>query len=86
MLASVKGSRAIPAAVKARPTGAYRPFGIGRRSCTGKHFALLEASLCVAEVVRRFDFDDPGPLTLLPTLVPKPKAFRLRLRPRRVGG
>lgn len=78
--------RFLPAAVKARPTWAYRPFGIGRRSCTGKHFALVEASLCVAEVVRRFDFDDPGPLTLLPTLVPKPKAFRLTLRPRGLPG
>jgi cytochrome P450 / NADPH-cytochrome P450 reductase len=75
--------RFLPAAVKARPSWVYKPFGIGRRSCTGKHFALVEAALCVARVVREFDFEDPGPLTLSPTLVPKPKAFRLRLRRRR---
>lgn len=74
--------RFLPEAVKARPAHVYKPFGIGRRSCTGKHFALVEATLCVALVVRDFDFDDPGPLVLTPTLVPKPKGFRPQLRVR----
>jgi cytochrome P450/NADPH-cytochrome P450 reductase len=78
--------RFLPEATKARPSWAYKPFGIGRRSCTGKHFALIEATLCLALVVREFDVDDPGPLSLSPTLVPKPKAFRLRLRRRRSLG
>jgi cytochrome P450 / NADPH-cytochrome P450 reductase len=78
--------RFLPDAVKARPSWTYKPFGIGRRSCTGKHFALVEAALCLARIVREFDFDDPGPLTLSPTLVPKPKAFRLRLRHRNRQG
>lgn len=74
--------RFLPEAVKVRPAAAYKPFGIGRRSCTGKHFALIEAALCVAMVVRDFDFDDPGPLVLAPTVSPKPKDFRLHVRPR----
>jgi cytochrome P450/NADPH-cytochrome P450 reductase len=74
--------RFLPEAVKARPSWAYKPFGIGRRSCTGKHFALIEASLCVALVVRDFDLADPGPLVLQPTVSPKPKGFLLSLRPR----
>lgn len=75
-------NRFLPEAVKARPSWAYKPFGIGRRSCTGKHFALVEASLCLARLVQEFDFVDPGPLALSPTLVPKPKGFLLRLRKR----
>ncbi len=72
--------RFLPEAVKARPAAAYKPFGVGKRSCTGKHFALVEATLCLAVVVRDFDFDDPGPLALRPTLSPKPRDFLLRVR------
>lgn len=74
--------RFLPEAVKARPAAAYKPFGIGKRACTGKHFALIEASLCLAMVVREMDFEDPGPLRLTPTISPKPKGFRLRVRRR----
>lgn len=74
--------RFLPDAVKARPAAAYKPFGIGKRACTGKHFALIEASLCLAVVVRELDFEDPGPLRLAPTISPKPLGFRLRVRPR----
>jgi len=76
--------RFLPEAQKGRPAGAYRPFGVGKRSCTGKHFALIEAALCVATVVREFELLDPGPLVVAPTLSPKPRDFRLRLR-RRAG-
>lgn len=74
--------RFLPDAVKARPAAAYKPFGIGKRACTGKHFALIEASLCLAVVVREMDFEDPGPLRLAPTVSPKPKGFKLRVRRR----
>ena len=77
--------RFLPEAVKGRPAAAYKPFGVGKRSCTGKHFALVEATLCLAVVVRDFDFDDPGPLVLAPTVSPKPKDFQLRLRPRKAS-
>lgn len=74
--------RFLPEAVKARPAAAYKPFGIGKRACTGRHFALVEATVCVALVVRAFDFADPGPLSVAPTVSPKPKGFRLVVTPR----
>lgn len=72
--------RFLPDAVRSRPAAAYKPFGIGKRACTGRHFAMIEATLCLAVLARDFDFDDPGPLRLAPTISPKPGAFRLRLR------
>ena len=75
--------RFLPEVAKDRPAAAYKPFGVGKRACTGKHFALVEATLCLAVVVRDFDFDDPGPLVLAPTVSPKPRDFRLSVRPRR---
>ncbi len=74
--------RFVPEAVKARPSWAYKPFGIGRRSCTGRHFALVEATLALAVLARDFDFVDPGPLRLAPTASPKPRDFRLVVLPR----
>jgi cytochrome P450 len=35
---------------------AFLPFGAGPRTCLGSEFALQEASLALAEIVRRFDF------------------------------
>ena len=37
--------------------GAYLPFGVGPRVCVGAAFATLEASLIIARLVRRYDFD-----------------------------
>jgi len=36
---------------KARPRGAYLPFGAGPRICIGNHFALMEAQLSLAVIV-----------------------------------
>lgn len=48
----------------------YIPFGAGPRSCIGDHFAMLEASLALATIVRRIeiqsldeDFPTVSPLT-----------------------
>lgn len=39
---------------------AYLPFGGGARKCVGDDFALLEASVTLAVVLRRFEFEfDP---------------------------
>lgn len=74
--------RFLPEPSKSRPNGAYKPFGIGRRACTGRHFAMIEAMLALATIVREFDFDDPGPLVQAPTVSAKPKGFRLTIRRR----
>jgi len=34
----------------------YLPFGSGPRNCIGMRFALMEAKLCLAQIVRRFRF------------------------------
>ncbi len=75
--------RFLPEIAKKRPSWAYKPFGVGARSCIGKHFALIETTLCLAILVREFDFEHPGPLRITPTISPKPKDFRLWIRPRR---
>jgi cytochrome P450 len=49
-----------PATRSAR-TGAYMPFSMGPRVCSGAAFALQEATLVLAELVRRYRFSpDPG--------------------------
>ena len=35
----------------------YLPFGAGPRSCIGDHFAMLEATLALATVIRRTEID-----------------------------
>lgn len=38
--------------------GAYLPFGLGTRTCIGKHFALMEAKLVLACTLRALSFRD----------------------------
>jgi cytochrome P450 len=44
--------RFAPEAKKARPRGAYLPFGAGPRVCIGNHFALLEAQIALSTIAR----------------------------------
>jgi unspecific monooxygenase len=66
---------------------AYLPFGAGPRVCVGAQFALMEATLVLAMLIRNFriSLDDPRPP--LPTAVvttqpDHPASFRLRSRAR----
>ena len=47
--------RFAPENVKARPAGLYKPFGTGPRSCIGRQFALHEAVLLLAVLLRRYE-------------------------------
>jgi cytochrome P450 len=46
--------RFAPAAVSERPRYAYLPFGGGPRQCIGSEFALMEAHLALAMIVRDY--------------------------------
>lgn len=54
--------------------GAYIPFGVGPRVCAGAAFATVEATLLIARLFRRFDFELQDPEAVRP-------AARLTTRP-----
>lgn len=64
---------------------AYKPFGNGERACIGRQFALTEAKLALALMLRNFQFSDPHDyqFRIKETLTLKPDAFTLRARRRR---
>ncbi|MGE0217280.1 cytochrome P450 [Mycolicibacterium sp.] len=76
--------RFAPEQVRARPAGLYRPFGTGPRSCIGRQFALHEAVLLLAVLLRRYDLvPDPGyELQIAERLTLMPRDFHLTLRRR----
>ncbi|HEY9312065.1 cytochrome P450, partial [Williamsia sp.] len=47
--------RFLPDLVRARPGHLYKPFGTGLRSCIGRQFAIHEAVLVLATLLRRYD-------------------------------
>ncbi len=64
------------------PKAAYMPFGAGQRTCIGKHFALMEATLILAELMRqvRLEYVDdrpPDPVLAI-TLAPR-RPMRMRI-------
>ena len=76
--------RFAPEQVKARPAGLYKPFGTGPRSCIGRQFALHEAVLLLAVLLRRYDLvpDPDYQLQIAERLTLMPKGFHLSLRRR----
>ncbi|MDX1993143.1 MAG: cytochrome P450 [bacterium] len=68
-----------------RPRYAYLPFGAGQRICLGMHFALLEATLLLAEIMQRYrvrlaqDFD--GGVEFIGVIRPRSPII-LRFEPR----
>ncbi|MFB6302186.1 MAG: cytochrome P450 [Haloferacaceae archaeon] len=51
---------------------AYLPFGAGPRTCLGRRFALLEATLVLAAVGRRYVVDPERPLAFDPMVTTQP--------------
>ncbi len=76
--------RFAPEAVQQRPFSAWLPFGIGARACIGRQFAMTEASLALAMLLRRFVLvGEPGftpPLKIALTI--KPGDLSVRAIPR----
>jgi cytochrome P450 len=52
--------RFLPEVVAERDRYAYLPFGGGPRSCIGERFAMLEATLALAVLLRRFEIVTDG--------------------------
>jgi cytochrome P450 len=71
-----------PERAKAIPRYAYFPFGGGPRVCIGNHFAMLEATLILALLVRRYHFELlPGQtLDFDPSVTLRQKGPGLRMR------
>lgn len=70
-----------PERVRARPAGLYKPFGTGPRSCIGRQFALHEAVLLLAVLLRRYELvpDPDYRLQVTQRLTLLPKGFQLTL-------
>ena len=67
------------------PDYAWMPFGHGERACIGRPFALQEATLVLAMMLQRFEFDFDGPYTydFKETLTIKPADLKIVTRKRR---
>jgi cytochrome P450 len=56
--------RFLPEAEAARRPNTYVPFGAGSRACVGRHFAMLEAILCLVAVLKPFTLRLVSPRTV----------------------
>jgi cytochrome P450 len=72
---------------KGRDRWQYLPFGAGPRSCVGDHFAMLEATLALATIVRRTEIHSvSGEFPMIvpfTTVAAEPILARMRIRPTR---
>jgi cytochrome P450 len=75
--------RFLPARAAGRPKFAYSPFGGGPRSCVGNQFALMEGTLVLAAIARRFRVElVPGQAIEPDTTFTLPPWVVVALRPR----
>nr|WP_040773485.1 cytochrome P450 [Rhodococcus rhodnii] len=76
--------RFLPAAVRERSPHIYKPWGTGIRACIGRQFALHEAVLALASILRRYEIapDPDYTLDVHEAITLKPRG--LRVRPTRV--
>jgi cytochrome P450/NADPH-cytochrome P450 reductase len=74
--------RWLPEAEAARHPHAYKPFGNGARACIGRQFAMVEAKIAMAMMLRAFAVSDPHNyrLRIKETLSIKPDDFHMRIR------
>ena len=73
-----------PERAASRPRYTYLPFGGGPRTCIGNHFAMMEAQILLAMIVRdyRLELDPSHPVVLDPVITLRPKrGVRVRRRP-----
>lgn len=55
------------------PKYAYMPFGGGPRVCVGNHFALMEASIVLRTLLRRYRFSSLEDIELSPSITLRPR-------------
>lgn len=74
--------RWLPDNEAARHVHAYKPFGNGERACIGRQFAMVEAKIALAMLLRGFSISDPHSykLAIKETLSIKPDDFWMRIR------
>jgi cytochrome P450 len=60
---------------KRLPRAAFIPFGLGSRKCIGSSFAMMEATLLLATIARRWRFElKPGEIGTHPSITLRPAA------------
>lgn len=60
---------------KRLPRGAFIPFGMGSRKCIGASFAMMETTLLLATIARRWRFElAPGDIPTQPSITLRPAA------------
>jgi cytochrome P450 len=77
--------RFVPGGEATRQPNTFLPFGLGSRACVGRHFAMLEAVLALAVLLRRFSLRPTSfrPVRLHPRITLAPaRPLRVRLQAR----